>query len=118
MLRDLYGAGKDEISQAGHETLAVLDTLNRIDPAHYQPANGAAYPNSELGTGLKQVACLIRGQVGLEVACLDRGGWDMHYGQNLGGWMAQELTDIGKCLSAFHQDLGSEMSGEIGRAHV
>lgn len=110
MLKELYGVGKDEVSQAGRETLAVLDTLNRIDPEHYRAANGAVYPVSELGNGLKQVACLIRGHVGLEVACLDRDGWDMHYGQNLGGWMAAELTDVGKCLAAFHQDLGADMN--------
>ncbi len=108
-LAEFYSDGKDTIAQAGRETLAVLDTLNKLDPAKYLPANGAAYPTSYLGSGLKQVACLIKGKVGLEVACLDRGGWDMHYGQNLGNWMATELGDVATCLAAFCKDLKTDM---------
>src|SRR5262249_43914073 len=77
-LAALYRTGDDPVTHAGRETLAVLETLRRVDPANYKPANGAAYPKSALGDGLRQVACLIRARVGLEVAFLDRGGWDTH----------------------------------------
>ena len=109
-LAEFYAEGKDAVTQAGRETLAVLETLKRIDPANYKPSNGAAYPNSPMGNGLKQVACLIRGKVGLEIAFLDRGGWDMHYGQNLDNWMFKELNDVAKCLEAFTRDLGTEFN--------
>lgn len=110
-LSDLYADGQDAIAQAGRETLAVLDTLNRIDPARYRPANGAAYPDSDLGNGLRQVACLIKGGVGLEVAFLDRGGWDTHFGQNVASplALAPQLEDVGRSLAAFAADLGREM---------
>lgn len=111
-LADLYRDGKDAVAHAGRETLAVLETLNRIDPANYRPANRALYPDSALGNALKQVACLIRARVGLEVACLDRGGWDTHVAQgSAGGWLATELEDVGRSLAAFATDLGAEMNG-------
>lgn len=102
--------GKDAVSLAGRETLAVMESLRRLDPAHYQPAHGAAYPKSEFGTGLRQVACLIKGNVGLEAACLDHRGpflWDTHVGQN--AIFAAQAGDLAQGLSAFARDLGNEL---------
>ena len=108
-LRGLYAHGNDAASAAGRETLAVLDTLRRIDPAHYKPANGAVYPASPLGDGLKQAACLVKARVGLEAAFLDRTGWDTHVGQGgATGWLALQLGDVAQSLAAFAQDLGAE----------
>jgi uncharacterized protein (DUF1501 family) len=109
-LKQMYAQGGDEITEAGRETLSVLKTLNRLDPKQYKTAGGAAYPESELGNGLRQVACLIKANVGLEVACLDRGGWDTHIAQgSTGGWMAQQLDDVGRSLAAFARDMGKDM---------
>jgi uncharacterized protein (DUF1501 family) len=106
-LASLYKMGSDPVIDAGRGTLEVLDALKRINPANYRPANGAKYPNSDLGTGLRQVATLIRANVGLEVACLDRGGWDTHVGQGTTqGWLATQLADVGDSLGAFAKDLG------------
>ena len=110
-LAQLYGDGvaADAVTKAGHETLAVLETLKRLDPANYTPANGAEYPGSGLGGGLKQTACLIKAGVGMEVACLDRGGWDTHVGQGgATGWLASQLDDVAKSVAAFVRDLGPE----------
>jgi uncharacterized protein (DUF1501 family) len=49
--------------------------------------------------------------VGLEVAALDRGGWDTHVAQGgATGYLALGLDDVAKSLAAFAQDLGSEMT--------
>jgi len=110
-LEALYGTGKDEISHAGRETLDVLKTLERLDAAHYKPSNNAAYPDSDLGLGLKQVACLVRAEVGMEVACLDKGGWDTHVTQGTeSGWMPLQMEDLSKSLAAFAADMGPEMA--------
>ncbi len=109
-LANLYGHGTDAIAHAGRETLKVIDSLARVDPAQYRPQNGAAYPASELGGALKQVACLIHANVGLEVACLDRGGWDTHFAQgSAGGLLASQLADVGDCLAAFDRDMAARM---------
>jgi uncharacterized protein (DUF1501 family) len=110
-LNALYGRGKDLVSHAGRETLDVLRTMEGIDAARYKPSNGASYPDSDLGLGLKQVACLVRADVGMEVACLDKGGWDTHVGQGTeAGWLPSLLDDLSKSLAAFAQDMGPEMS--------
>jgi uncharacterized protein (DUF1501 family) len=110
-LRDMYSGGKDAMSLAGNETLEVLDTLNRLDPKSYRPSNGAKYPVSDLGKALEQVALLIRADVGLEVAVLDKGGWDTHVAQGVAtGLLSGQLQDLGASLAAFAGDLGVDMS--------
>ena len=110
-LSALYKPGKDEVFHAGQETLAVLDSLRKIDPAQYKPSHGAQYPDTDLGRGMRQTACLIRANLGLEVAALDRGGWDTHYAQgSTVGILSLSLDDLAKSVAAFHRDLGVEMS--------
>lgn len=108
-LKSLYrGAG--DLEQIGEETLAILDAIQRLDPARYRPEGGAAYRETPFAQGLRQVAMLIKAQVGLEAAALDLGGWDTHFTQGAArGLMASLLTDLGDGLAAFDQDLGDRM---------
>ncbi|HEU4405672.1 MAG TPA: DUF1501 domain-containing protein [Polyangiaceae bacterium] len=77
------------------------------------PANGAAYPATPLGRRLREVAQLLRADVGLEVAVTDCGGWDTHAGQgNARGQLATRLRDFGNSLAAFATDLGERL-GEV-----
>ncbi|MCS6949955.1 MAG: DUF1501 domain-containing protein [bacterium] len=110
-LRALYaGADRQGIQQAAQDTLQVLQALQRVDPSRYRPAHGAVYPDSELGRGLMQVAAFIKARVGLEVACLDRGGWDTHVAQgSTTGWIASNFADLGASLAAFARDMGEQM---------
>jgi uncharacterized protein (DUF1501 family) len=111
-LTGLYKPGKDEVAQAGRQTLSALDALVKLDVDRYKAAHGAVYPNSDLGNGLRQVACLVKARLGLEVACLDKGGWDTHVAQGADtGWQAMLLDDLAKSLAAFTADLGPEMHG-------
>jgi uncharacterized protein (DUF1501 family) len=104
-LASLYG-GDDPLSQVGRETLSVLETLSALEAAGYQPRPQAVYPESDFGMGLRQVAAVIRADVGLEAAAIDVGGWDTHFGQGGSeGLMAGLLADLGQGLAAFHADL-------------
>ena len=104
-LASLYG-GDDPLSQVGRETLSVLDTLSRLEAGGYSPRPEAIYPESDFGMGLRQVAALIRADVGLEAAAIDVGGWDTHFGQGGSeGLMAGLLADLGQGLAALHADL-------------
>ncbi len=111
-LRALYsGDNADLLCSAGRETLAALDAVKRLDPIHYKPNAGVDYPKAELGTGMRQAASMIKGDVGLEVACLDLGGWDTHITQGREtGFQASRLTELGGALAAFCADLGPLMS--------
>ena len=93
----------------GEETLAIMQTLQKLDPAAYRP-RGAAYPDSEFGLALKQTAMLIKAALGLEVAAIDVGGWDTHFTQgSASGLMPNLMKDLAAGLAAFHADLRDEM---------
>jgi uncharacterized protein (DUF1501 family) len=114
-LEALYGGGDwfDETAQA---TFLALELLERANPAQYQPENGAAYPETAFGQGLKQIAQLIKADVGLEVACIDLGGWDTHanqvwvnYGDPTRGQMYNLLQQLDQGLTSFYRDLGGRL---------
>ncbi|GAB4417376.1 MAG: DUF1501 domain-containing protein [Anaerolineales bacterium] len=96
-------AGEDPTAINGQETLSIMDTLQQLDPLGYMPAGQAGYPESEFGLALKQVAMLIKAEVGLEVAAIDLGGWDTHFAQ--GNLMKNLMADLSAGLAAFHADL-------------
>jgi uncharacterized protein (DUF1501 family) len=61
---------------------------------------------------MEDVARLIKADVGLQVACVDFGEWDMHSGMGTvgSGWLRSHLSELAKTLDAFATDLGSTMS--------
>ena len=60
---------------------------------------------------MKQIAQLIKADVGLEVAFTDVGGWDTHAGEGGSqGQLANRLRDYGQAIAAFAKDLGSRMA--------
>ena len=107
-LAQAYGPSKDRLQAAGHETLQVLSKIRAIKNSAVR-GNNAGYPNSEFGEALRQIAQLIRTDIGLELACVDKGGWDTHVGQGVtSGWLPSQLQDLDDGLSAFMRDLGAE----------
>lgn len=103
-LSALY-TGSDPLSIVGQETLEIIDTVQALDPLGYTPATDLNYPNTEFGLGLRQIAMLIKAEVGLEVAAIDLGGWDTHFAQGGGeGLMAGLLKELAAGLAAFHED--------------
>jgi uncharacterized protein (DUF1501 family) len=97
-------------SQAG-KVFQTVDILRALSAVEYTPANGAVYPDSDFGMALKQVAQLIKAGIGLEVACIDVGGWDTHeYQGGVDGEMAGLLSNLGQGMAAFYTDLRDYMS--------
>jgi len=98
--------GGDPVSAIGRETLATFQALQALDPLVYRPTTDLVYPEIDFGLGLKQVAMLIKAEVGLEVAALDLGGWDTHFAQGGSqGLMASLLAQLAGGLAAFYTDL-------------
>jgi uncharacterized protein (DUF1501 family) len=88
----------------------TLETMAKLSAVEYVPANGASYPESEFGMGLRQIAQLIKANVGLEVACIDTGGWDTHeYQGGMDGAFAYLLSDFTAGLAAFYLDMQDYM---------
>ena len=104
-LSSLYGT-EDPLGELGRETLRILRTLATLSPETYIPQPSTAYPEGEFGFGLRQIAMLVKAQVGLEVAAIDLGGWDTHFAQGTNqGLMPGLLTELATGLAAFYEDL-------------
>jgi uncharacterized protein (DUF1501 family) len=104
----MYASGTSWLHQAGVQTLNAVDVVEWADPGDYQPANGATYPNTTFGRNLESVAQMIKMQLGLRVATIDKGGWDTHeyQGDDGGGYFAGQIGDLADGLNAFYTDLG------------
>ncbi len=101
------GSGDSLLHGTGAETFEAVKMLKSTDPAHYVPANSAVYPKSAFGNSMKQIAQLMKADLGVEAAFADIGGWDTHQNQgNVKGQLADRLTDFGSGVAAFWQDLG------------
>ena len=108
----LYRTGNaDVVHAAGGEMFEAIKILKSANPQQYVPENGADYPRSPFGQHLKQIAQLIKANVGLEIAFADVGGWDTHVNQGgATGQLAGRLDDFSKSIAALVEDLGARMS--------
>jgi uncharacterized protein (DUF1501 family) len=101
---------KDVIHGTGRETFEAIEFLKRARPGQYAPAAGAVYPRGRYGDSLKQIAQLLKADVGVEVAFTEIGGWDHHAAEGgVQGQLARRLREFGGALAAFHRDLGDRM---------
>jgi uncharacterized protein (DUF1501 family) len=96
------------------ETFDAARILKSADPQKLQAENGAVYPNQPLGNSLRQIAQLIKSNVGLEVAFADVSGWDTHAGEGgAQGQLANNLRNFSDAIAAFTRDLGSRMGDVV-----
>lgn len=114
-LEALYRTGSaDLVHGAGEEMFDAVKMLRSANPQQYVAQNGAEYPRSQFGQRLRQIAQLIRADVGLEIAFADIGGWDTHANQGAAtGQLAQRLTDFSASIAALVTDLGERMSDVV-----
>ncbi|HVE58453.1 MAG TPA: DUF1501 domain-containing protein [Pyrinomonadaceae bacterium] len=103
---------KDSLGETGKETFEAVNFLKKANPAQFKPENGAAYTNTPFGRSLRQIAQLIKSNVGLEVAFTDTPGlnWDTHLNEGgARGQLANLLRDFGANIAALTTDLGKRM---------
>lgn len=104
---DLYDRTSSTLlNKTGKESFDAVKMLQQSDVQHYRPANGVIYPGSPLGKSLKQIAQLIKMDVGLEVAFAESGGWDTHFNQGTeNGVFARNVADLSNSIAAFWKDM-------------
>jgi len=96
------------LSRAGKESFDAMKMLNVNNIKNYQPIAGVVYPTSPLGNSLKQIAVLIKMNIGLEVAFAESGGWDTHFNQGAAnGAFARNVKDFSDSIAAFWKDLSA-----------
>jgi len=112
--QDMYQNAADPMLRAaGQETFEAVQMLQSVQKQPYTPAGGANYPRGRFGDSLRQIAQLIKADVGVEMAFADIGGWDHHVnelGQRASeGQLANLLREYGQALAAFWTDMGDRM---------
>ena len=101
-----YGTADEPVHSAALDATNTVDLLKTVNFTGYKPANSVIYPTSSFGRALRSVAVLIKGDVGIEAAQVDIGGWDTHSAQNpLTGSMFNTMTDFSNSLAAFYADV-------------
>ena len=113
-LSAMYGAEVGIISESGQETLDLLKRVEALHAQEYKAGGGAVYPDNDFGKGLREIARLVKADVGLEIACLDLGGWDTHFFQGTtGGAQAESIDILARGLAAFDADLKGYRKQEV-----
>jgi uncharacterized protein (DUF1501 family) len=112
VLQSMYAGTSDQIlNGTGRETFEAVALLQSIQKTAYQPGAGANYPKGRFSDSMRQIAQLIKADVGVEVAFADIGGWDHHV--NEPGQLKNVLGEFGNSLAAFYQDLGDRMEDVV-----
>ena len=104
-LQKLYEMDAAPLGKAGRDTIAAVRRLREIRSRNSPPEHGAQYPQGSFGDGLRELARLIKADVGLVASTIDLDGWDTHFVQSqlIGGLMDQ----LAQGLAAFMTDLGT-----------
>jgi uncharacterized protein (DUF1501 family) len=104
----MYAQSVDSVLHGtGRETFDAVKMLKSANPSQYKPAAGADYPKGRFGDSLKQLAQLIKANLGVQVAFADIGGWDHHVNEgSTQGQIANVLGEFSQSLAAFWTDLG------------
>ena len=104
----MYDHSSDSILHGtGEETFDAVKMLKAADPGKYSPAAGANYPKGRFGDSLRQLAQLIKANLGVQIAFADIGGWDHHVNEgSVEGQLANVLGEFSQSLAAFWTDLG------------
>jgi uncharacterized protein (DUF1501 family) len=110
----LYNQNSSSLLQnTGKESFEAIKMLQKTDLLNYKPTNNVVYPTSGIGNSLKQIAQLIKMEVGLEVAFTESSGWDTHFNQGAEkGVFARNVADLSNSIMAFWNDL-SEYQDDV-----
>ena len=107
-IADMYRGRNDLIGETVEETLDNYEIFTSLGA--YTPSGGASYPNSSPGRQLREIAQVLKSDLGVEIAFVEVGGWDTHVNQGgSAGQLANLLRDLADALAAFHTDMGNDM---------
>lgn len=104
----IYGLHPEEpVAASGKEAFAAVQLLEQ-KLGEADPGPAAEYPKTPLSQPLRQLARLIKADIGLRIGCLDAGGWDTHVAQP--ARLEGGLRGLAESLAAFQRDLGRRAS--------
>ncbi len=94
------------LGTTGVNALSVLDLVDTVDTA-----TNVVYPTSKLGSALKDLAALIKADIGVRVAAVNHASWDHHANETIN--FPIMAGDLGGSLAAFASDLGSDLDRTV-----
>lgn len=112
-LQKLYANASDPLfRQGGTSLFEAMAQLRGVESKI--PPSSASYPVGRFSNGLKQIARLIKADVGLEIAFTEIEGWDTHVAEGgATGILANRLREFGGGLAAFYHDLGDYLDDVV-----
>ena len=112
-LEKLYSNSADPLFRQGGKSL--FEAMARLHAIESRiPPSTATYSAGRFGNGLKQIARLIKADLGLEVAFTEIEGWDTHVAEGgASGQLANRLKELAAGLAAFYQDLGDRVEDVV-----
>jgi uncharacterized protein (DUF1501 family) len=107
----LHTGARPEISRPISSAMTAVGQITKLQPQQ-SDAKTLGYPDGGLGSSLHDVARLVKANLGLRVATVDYGNWDMHVGLGRfdNGSMHNQLTEMGTALAAFAKELGDDLN--------
>lgn len=107
-LATMWGGAGGPLGRGARSAMQMVTDFAPVRATSSTPANGAVYPNGDLGEALSAAARTIRADVGAEVITVDHGSWDHHASIGTLEWgdlrtMAEQWA---KAIAAFFTDLG------------
>ena len=107
VIRALCSSGESPYQQAALNTLEAVDTvqskLRELESSQTEDEDTTTYTDGHLSKYLRNLATLIKLDVGLDIATVDYGGWDHH--NNLISEFRRDATEFSKSFAAFWDDV-------------
>lgn len=101
-IESMYAAAGGPVAVTVENAFGAYDTVRSVDRT-----TAVSYPTSGFGAALKDIAALIKANIGVRVAATDLGGWDHHTSEN--DRLPGLAGTLGSALHAFATDLGSDL---------
>lgn len=100
---DQIYAGSGPTIAAGRRTIEAIRALRTVGGYN---TSITTYPSNSFGDALRNVAQIIKLDMGLRVATIDLGGWDHHEQQGVnGGQFASLAQTLARGLFSFYKDM-------------
>ncbi len=98
----------------GREAFEGIRMLRAHVSQAYQPSPRADYPSTAFGAALREIAQVVKADVGLQVAFADVGGWDTHVNQGgSAGQLAGRFNEFARGLAALSADLDDRLGDTV-----
>jgi uncharacterized protein (DUF1501 family) len=101
-LQSIYRAAGGPLAQTVESAFDVYQTVRSVNTS-----TPVAYPGGSLAGALRDIAALIKADIGVRVAAADSGGWDHHVDETTR--LPGLATGLASALNAFATDLGSDL---------